>query len=186
MQHISLDTQCAQLTGGGSGSGGKAAQARRGGEPLGRGGTWPASDLPAPELGAPCPRWGAATGGHGSNPEPTAHTCTTSEHSAAAVSEREQKGEREERKRERVSLLNQPKKPPFQHFLSALRIFGIGLIYFMQSWQSAVINAALARWYSARPKTWNLWRSNTHFELEWFICKMKALSKSAHIFSALF
>lgn len=50
----------------------------------------------------------------------------------------------EERKREaHVSLLNQPKSLGF-NILSALRIFGIGLIYFMQSCHSAVINAALA------------------------------------------
>lgn len=90
---------CPQLTGGGSGSGGKAAKARRGGQPLGPGGTWLASDLPAPESGAPRP--GAVTGGHGSNPERTAHTCTTSERSAAAES-----GQTEKKRKRGISPKN--------------------------------------------------------------------------------
>ena len=99
------ESQCAQLTGGGSGSGGKAAQAWRG---LGPGGTRLAPDLQAPELGAPCPRWAAATGGHGSNPEATAHTCTTSEHSAAVVSRQRQGAGTGRREKENRSTCEPP------------------------------------------------------------------------------
>lgn len=89
-----------QFTGGGSGSGGKAAKARRGGQPSGRCAACLASDLRAPESGAPLP--GAVTGVRGSNPEPTAHTYTTLEHSAAAESVKKRKKSKK--------LTNQPKR----------------------------------------------------------------------------
>lgn len=121
IQYSNLDTEphsVLQLTGERSESGGRAAQAQRGGRPLAPGGIWPAPELSAPELGAPCPCRGAVTGGHGSNPEPTAHTCTTPEHSAAAESRHKQEAEEgeETRTEAHLNLLNQSKKPP-QHFI---------------------------------------------------------------------
>lgn len=73
-----------------------------------------ASDLPAPESKAPRP--GAVTGGHGSNPEPTAHTCTTSERSAVAESGQKEK----KRKREISPPKFFFKKPLFQHFIQII------------------------------------------------------------------
>lgn len=92
---------CPQFTGGGSGSGGKAAKTRRGGQPSGPGAACLASDLRAPESGAPLP--GAVTGVRGSDPEPTAHTCTASERSAAAESA-------QRKRRKSKKLTNQPKR----------------------------------------------------------------------------
>lgn len=89
-----------------------------------------ASDLPAPESRAPRP--GAVTGGHGSNPEPTAHTCTTSERSAVAES-----GQKEKKRKREISPKKKKKKSLCFNISS--RLFGIGLIYFMQSRHSAVI-----------------------------------------------
>lgn len=91
-------SQCTQLNGGGSESGGKAAQAQRWGQSWGPGGTKLVLDLPAPLWRVPCPYCGAAAGEHGSNPEPTAHTCTGPGDSAAAVSMQNRKQETEEKK----------------------------------------------------------------------------------------
>lgn len=86
-------SRCARITGGGSESGGKAAQAQRGGQPLVQGCTRLARDLLALEWAALCPHCVAATGGHGSDPEPTAHTCTQPGDSAAVISRHNKKKE---------------------------------------------------------------------------------------------
>lgn len=84
------------------------------------------------------------TGGRGSNPEPTAHTGTTSEHSAAVVSGQEA-GKKGETTSKSFKSATHKKKPPFATFHPLSEYLGIGFIYFMQSWQRAVINASLGR-----------------------------------------
>ncbi|MEQ2212915.1 hypothetical protein XENOCAPTIV_006777 [Xenoophorus captivus] len=52
-----------------------------------------APNLPVPESGAPCPHCGAATGGHGTDPALTVHTCTEPGDSPAMVSGQNRKQE---------------------------------------------------------------------------------------------
>lgn len=55
-----------------------------------------------------------------------------------------EKGRREKKRTTHKPSESAKRKNLCFNILSALRIFEIGLIYFMQSWHGAVINAALA------------------------------------------
>ncbi len=61
------------------------------------------------------------TGERGSNPEPTAHTCTTSERSAAVESAHKHKAEREREEKH----INLPNQPVSQHFIHSENIWNV-------------------------------------------------------------